>query len=346
MTEGNSGQPPTVQTQSWKPVSRGLEGVRKAAEKDHSQKFNNLLHHITPTLLRISYEELRRQAAPGIDGQSWKDYGGTTEQLDDLCTRIHAGRYRAKPSRRTWIPKADGSQRPIGIAAIEDKIVQQAVVTVLNSIYEVDFRGFSYGYRPRRKAHDALDALAAAITGRKVNWVIDADIRSFFGSLDHQWMMKFLQHRVSDPRLLRLIAKWLRAGVSEDGQWSPTKVGTPQGAVISPLLANIYLHYVLDLWVENWRRKKARGEVYIVRYADDFVMGFQHQGEARQFLDELKERMSKFGLELHEGKTRLMNSEDLPHATARSGARASLRHSTSWALPTSAPLRAPQAASN
>lgn len=306
MTEENSAKPAPDLTQSRTKGLQGLGGVREAAGRDKHLRFNNLLHHITPALLRLSYQQLRRDAAPGVDGQSWEEYGGSAEQFNDLCSRVHRGSYRASPSRRIYIPKADGKKRPIGIAAIEDKIVQQAVRTVLETVYEQDFLDSSYGYRPGRKAHDALDVLEVAISRGQVAWILDADIRSFFDSLDHEWMMKFLEHRLADKRMLRLLSKWLKAGVSEEGQWSPTTKGTPQGAVISPLLANIYLHYVLDLWVRKWCKEKARGKVYIVRYADDFVMGFQFKHEACGFMKDLKERLSRFGLELHEEKTRLI----------------------------------------
>jgi RNA-directed DNA polymerase len=250
---------------------------------------------------------LKRQAAPGVDEVTWRQYGGDLEErLTSLHERIHRGSYRAQPSKRAWIPKADGRQRPLGIAALEDKIVQQAVKTVLEQIYEEDFLGFSYGFRPRRGCHDALDALWVGMTERKVNWVLDADIRGFFDAIDHGWLMKFLEHRIADRRILRLVRKWLRAGVSEDGEWSRTTVGTPQGSVISPLLANVFLHYVLDLWVQQWRERHARGDVVIVRYADDFVMGFQHRDDAERCLQALRTRFAKFGLELHPEKTRLI----------------------------------------
>jgi len=243
----------------------------------------------------------------GVDGVTWDAYGQELEgNLRDLHERVHSGRYRARPSRRAYIPKADGRQRPLGIAALEDKIVQRAVVEVLNAIYETDFRGFSYGFRPGRKPHDALDALSAGIERKKVNWVLDADIRDFFTSLDLGWLEKFLGHRIADKRVLRLIRKWLSAGVIESGVWSETVRGAPQGASASPLLANVYLHYVLDLWVEWWRRRHARGDVIIVRFADDFVAGFEHLGDAKQFLRDLRERFAKFDLELHPGKTRLI----------------------------------------
>jgi RNA-directed DNA polymerase len=297
----------TPPTQSGERVSQGLAGVRQAARERKKEKFTALLHHVTEALLCDSFYLLKREAATGVDGVTWKEYEtGLAERLRDLHGRVHGGAYRAQPSRRVYIPKADGRQRPIGIAALEDKIVQGAAVIILNQIYEEDFLGFSYGFRPGRSQHDALDALTVGIERKRVNWVLDADIRGFFDNLDHEWLLQFLQHRVADPRILRLIQKWMKAGVSEEGNWSETKVGTPQGAVISPLLANIYLHYVLDQWVEAWRKKVARGDVVIVRYADDFVMGFQERAEAERFLAELQERLRKFGLELHPEKTRLI----------------------------------------
>ena len=270
-------------------------------------RFTALLHHVSVDLLRNSYYNLKKGAAAGVDGMTWQEYGGNLEErLADLHGRIHSGGYHAKPSRRVWIPKADGRQRPLGIAALEDKIAQAAVVKVLNQIWEEDFLGFSYGFRPGRSQHDALDALYVGITSKKVNYVVDLDIRSFFDKVDHGHLEKFVRHRIGDERLVRLIQKWLRAGVVEDGKWFETKEGTPQGAVISPLLANLYLHYVLDLWVEAWRKKVARGEVIAVRYADDGVLGFQYREDAEKFLKELQERVRKFGLELHPEKTRLI----------------------------------------
>jgi RNA-directed DNA polymerase len=306
-TKGNALQTTAGRTQRREPASRGLWGVREAARRDKKMRFTALLHHVTPELLRASYFDLKRQAAPGVDGVTWQEYGRDLEaRLADLHARVHRGTYRAKPSKRAWIPKADGRQRPLGIAALEDKIVQQAVKTVLEQIYEEDFLGFSYGFRPGRGCHDALDALWVGLTERKVNWVLDADIRGFFDAIDHEWLMKFLEHRIADRRILRLVRKWLRAGVSEDGEWTRTTVGTPQGAVISPLLANVFLHYVLDLWVRQWRERHARGDMIVVRYADDFVMGFQFQDDAERCLQALQERFAKFGLELHPQKTRLI----------------------------------------
>lgn len=283
-----------------------LDRVRQAARRDKDAKFTALFHHITIERLRHAYQQLRRGAAPGVDGVTWEQYGEELElKLRDLHVRLQRGAYRARPSRRAYIPKADGRLRPLGIAALEDKIVQRAVVEVLNAIYEVDFLGFSYGFRPGRNQHQALDALAVAIARRKVSWVLDADIRGFFDAVDHGWLRKFVEHRIADPRVLRLIQKWLAAGILEEGKWTQAE-GTPQGATVSPLLANVYLHYVLDLWAQRWRKKSARGAVSIVRYCDDFVVGFQYEEDARRFQRDLRERLQKFALELHAEKTRLI----------------------------------------
>ena len=306
-TKGNTEETHTRRTQGRERVSQGLDGVREAARREGKQKFTALLHHVTIDLLRDSYGSLQRAAAPGVDGVTWQQYGeGVEERLQDLHDRVHRGAYRAQPSRRTYIPKADGRKRPLGIAALEDKIVQHAVVTVLNAIYEEDFLGFSYGFRPGRSQHHALDALNVGLRRRKVNWVLDLDVRGFFDTVSHEWLMRFVGHRIADRRILRLIQKWLKAGVSEEGAWRETTVGTPQGAVVSPLLANIYLHYVFDLWVNQWRRKSAQGDVIVVRYADDVVLGFERRSDAEAFLEQLRERMRKFGLELHPEKTRLI----------------------------------------
>ena len=284
-----------------------LTRVREAARKDRSAKFTALLHHITIDALRNAFGQLNKKASAGIDGMTWQQYeGGLEKNLKDLHGRLHRGAYRAKPSRRVHIPKADGRLRPLGIASLEDKLVQRAVVEVLNAIYEEDFIGFSYGFRPGRSQHDALDALATGIQRKKVNWVLDADIRGFFDAIDHGWLSQFVEHRIGDKRVLRLIQKWLKAGVMEDGRKTESSEGTPQGATVSPLLANVYLHYVLDLWVQQWRKKRARGDVVVVRYADDFIVGFQYQSDAEQFLGELRERLRKFSLELHPEKTRLI----------------------------------------
>jgi RNA-directed DNA polymerase len=303
----NIDQPHMLLTQSGKGMSQGLVGVRKAARERKQERFTALLHHLSVDLLCDSFYALKRQASPGIDGVTWQEYEtGLEDRLIDLHSRVHRGAYRAQPSRRVYIPKADGRQRPLGIAALEDKIVQQAVVTILNQIYEIDFKGFSYGFRPGRNPHQALDALSVGITRKKVNWMLDADIRGFFDNLSHEWAVKFIEHRVADRRIIRLIQKWLKAGVSEDGQWSETSQGTPQGAVVSPLIANVYLHYCFDLWADVWRRKVAKGDVIIVRYADDLALGFQYRADAVRFLEDLKERFAKFGLELHQEKTRLI----------------------------------------
>jgi RNA-directed DNA polymerase len=285
----------------------GLDRVREVARRDKDARFTALLHHVSLERLVMAYWDLSPKAAPGVDGVTWEDYGqDLAGNLRDLHDRVHSGRYQARPSRRAYIPKADGRLRPLGIATLEDKIVQRAVTGVLNAVYETDFLGFSYGFRPGRSPHDALDALAAGIYKKKVNWVLDADIRDFFTSLDQGWLERFLGHRIADKRVLRLIGKWLGAGVIENGTWSKTPEGSPQGASVSPLLANVYLHYVLDLWADWWRRRHARGDMIIVRFADDFIAGFEHLGDARQFLRDLRDRFARFCLELHPGKTRLI----------------------------------------
>jgi len=301
----NTHQLNTSSTQSETRVSQGLAGVRQAAKERKEVKFTALLHHLTVGLLRQSFYALKRRAAPGVDGVTWREYEtGLEDRLVDLHSRVHRGAYRAQPSRRVYIPKPDGRQRPLGVTALEDKIVQQAVVTILNQIYEEDFRGFSYGFRPGRSQHQALDAVSVGISRKKVNWVLDADILGFFDNVSREWLLRFLQHRVADDRILRLIQKWLNAGVMEEGEWKDTEVGTPQGSVISPLLSNIYLHYVFDLWVDAWRQKCARGDVLVVRYADDNVLGFQHRADADRFLVDFRERLGKFWLELNPDKTR------------------------------------------
>jgi RNA-directed DNA polymerase len=288
-------------------VPSALDRVRRVAQQDREARFVSLLHHVDVDRLRAAYWALKPKAAPGVDGVTWWDYGQDLEgNLRDLHARVHAGGYRARPSRRAYIPKPDGRQRPLGIAALEDKLLQRAVVEVLNAIYEADFVGFSYGFRPGRRPHDALDALAVGIEKRKVNWILDADIRGFYDSIDHEWMLKFLEHRIADRRVLRLIRKWLKAGVIEHGEWSETMEGTPQGASASPLLSNVYLHYVFDLWAHQWRRRNARGDVILVRFADDYVVGFQHRDDAERFLVELRDRLAKFSLELHAETTRLI----------------------------------------
>jgi RNA-directed DNA polymerase len=307
-TKRNDGQSALSRTQSrTKHKSRGLHGVREAARKDSTLKFTALLHHVNEDCLSEAFFNLKKTVAVGVDGVTWHEYERDMEaNIADLHGRIHRGAYRAKPSRRVWIPKSDGRQRPLGIASLEDKIVQQAVLWVLQSIYEQDFLGFSYGFRPGRSQHNALDALSVAITSKKVNWILDADVEGYFDSIDHEWLVEFLEHRIGDRRILRLIRKWLRAGVSEEGKWSKTTVGAPQGSVISPLLSNVFLHYVFDLWIEWWRKDRCHGDVVVVRYADDFVIGFEHHSEATACLEELRTRFAKFGLKLHEGKTRLI----------------------------------------
>jgi len=308
VAKGNSPERNVRRTQSRTSTPSALERVRQAAQRDRKQRFTALLHHVYDVdRLRSAYLALKRDAAAGVDGETWQSYGQTLEaNLQDLSDRLKRGAYRAKPVRRAYIPKADGRQRPLGVPALEDKIVQRAVVEVLNAIYETDFLGFSYGFRPGRSPHHALDALTVGIDTKRVNWVLDADIRGFFDTLDHEWLMRFIEHRVADRRVIRLIQKWLAAGVLEDGQRTVSEVGTVQGGSVSPLLANLYLHYVFDLWVQRWRTTRAHGEVVVVRFADDFVVGFQHRKEAACFLAELRERFARFGWTLHPDKTRLL----------------------------------------
>ena len=288
-------------------VSSDLDRVRQVARKDRDVRFTALLHHVSVDRLREAYRAISPNAAPGVDGVTWRDYGLDLEaNLRDLHARVQRGAYRAMPARRVFIPKTDGRLRPLGVAALEDKILQRAVVEVLNAVYEQDFLGFSYGFRPGRSQHDALDALSVGITHKKVSFVLDADISDFFGSLDQSWLLKFLEHRIADRRVLRLIQKWLAAGVIEDGEWSKTEAGTAQGASVSPLLSNVFLHYVFDLWADQWRRRNARGDVILVRFADDYVAGFEHREDAERFLADLRERFAEFGLELHPEKTRLI----------------------------------------
>jgi len=294
-------------TQSIELPPPGLARLQEAAKRDRQLRFNNLMTHVTVELLEKAFHSLNRQAASGVDGLDWKHYAEDLRQrLDQLNVRLHTNRYKPRPVKRIWIPKANGKLRPIGITAIEDKVVQQALVWILEAIYERDFLGFSYGFRSGRSQHQALDAVYMAVTVKKVGWVLDADIQGFFDTIDHTWMMRFLAHRIADPRLLRMIERTLKCGVEENGQRERTVVGTPQGAVISPLLGNIYLHYVLDLWAHRWRRRAARGETYIVRYADDSVVGFQYRADGQRFLRELKTRLGQFGLSLNDDKTRLI----------------------------------------
>jgi RNA-directed DNA polymerase len=305
--EGNTIGHGKRRTPSRERLSHVLDRVRQAAKDHKSERFTALLHHIDIELLGSAYGWLRKEASAGVDGVTWADYGeGLEDRLTDLHDRIHRGAYRAKPSRRVYIPKPDGRERPLGIAALEDKIVQRALVEVLNAIWEEDFLGFSYGFRPGRGQHDALDALAVGINRCKVNWILDADIAGFFDAVSHDWLIKFVEHRIGDRRVIRLIRKWLKAGVAEDGQVTPGTVGTPQGAVISPLLANIYLHYVFDLWADQWRKRHAHGDVIMVRYADDIVVGFEQQADAERFLAEMRERLAKLAQTLHGEKTRLI----------------------------------------
>src|SRR5271170_2195850 len=306
-TEGNASQHNTRRAQNRESVTQALERVRQVARIRKKERFTALLHHVDIDLLRTAFLALQRDAAPGVDGLTWWDYEADLEpRLAALHDRVQRGAYRPRPSRRTYIPKADGKQRPLAIAALEDKIVQGATAMVLNAIYEEDFLGFSYGFRPGRGPQDALDALAVAITSRKVNHILDADVRDFFGSVNHDWLIRFLEHRIGDPRIIRLIRKWLKAGILEDGIVSVADSGTGQGSVISPLLGNIYLHYAFDLWAERWRRQEARGDMIVVRYADDLVAGFEHEDDARRFLDAMRERFEAFSLSLHPDKTRFI----------------------------------------
>src|ERR1017187_3725019 len=305
--EGNADQHSTLRAQNRERVAQALDRVRNAARQRKKERFTALLHHVNVDTLRMAFHALKRNAAPGVDGGTGTDYGADLEpRLAALHGRVHRGAYRPQPSRRTYIPKADGRQRPLAIAALEDKIVQGATAMVLNAIYEEDFLGVSYGFRPGRGQHDALDALVVGITSTKVNWIVDADIRSFFDTVSHECLVRFLEHRIGDPRIIRLIQKWLRAGVLEDGAVTVSERGTGQGSVISPLLANIYLHYVIDLWANRWRRREATGDMIILRYADDIVVGFEHEADARRFLDAMRTRLEEFALTLHPEKTRLI----------------------------------------
>jgi group II intron reverse transcriptase/maturase len=306
-TKGNANQQSTRRAQDRESVSQALERVRLAARRGKKEKFTSLLHHADPEMLRASFYALKRDAAPGVDGMTWDTYEQDLDhRIEDLHTRVQSGAYRAQPSRRSYIPKEDGTKRPLAVTALEDKIVQRAVAAVLNEIYEADFLGFSYGFRPVRGQHDALDALYVGISSKKVSFILDADIRSFFTEVSQEWVVRFLEHRIGDKRILRLIQKWLRAGVLEDEVVTIEEKGTGQGSVISPLLANVYLHYVFDLWAERWRRREATGDMIMVRYADDIVVGFQHEDEARRFWEAMRERLRTFSLSLHPEKTRLI----------------------------------------
>lgn len=306
--EGNPSQRPSHRTQSRARLREELRRIRQAARRNKEERFTALWHHVYDVdRLRAAYFALNRKGSPGVDRVTWAQYGEDLEgHLADLSERLRRGAYRAKAVERAYVPKRDGRQRPIGKPTLEDKIVQRAFAEVVGAVYEADFLGFSYGFRPGRNAHNALDALSVGITTRKVNWVLEADIRGFFDAIDHEWLLKFLQHRIADPRVLRQVRRWLRAGVVEGTEWTAQTEGTPQGGSVSPLLGNVYLHYVFDLWAHRWRGREASGEVIIVRYADDFVLGFQYEWEARRFLAELIERFRAFGLELHADKTRLI----------------------------------------
>jgi RNA-directed DNA polymerase len=307
VTKGNADQQSTRRAQERESVSQALGRIRQAAKQGKKEKFTTLFHHISVELLRLSFFEIKKDAAPGVDGVTWQDYESDLDRkIDDLHDRVQRGAYRAQPSRRLYIPKPDGRQRPIAIAALEDKIVQRATAAVLNTIYEEDFLGFSYGFRPKRSQHDALDALVVGITSTRVNWILEVDVRSFFDEVSQSWLIRFLEHRIADPRILHLIQKWLKAGILEEGVVTVSDKGTGQGSVISPLLANIYLHYSLDLWAERWRRRQATGDMIIVRYADDVVVGFEHETDARCFWDAMRDRLQEFSLSLHPEKTRLI----------------------------------------
>src|SRR6476660_4597784 len=306
-TKGNADQQSTCRAQSRVSVSQALDRIRKVAKERKKEKLTALFHHISIDLLEEAFYELKENAAPGVDRLTWKDYeAGLERKLEDLHDRVHRGAYRALPSRRVYIPKPDGRQRPLAVAALEDKIVQRAMAALLNAIYEEEFLGISYGFRPGRGTHDALDALCVGIHSRKGSWILDADIQSFFDTVNQEWLIRFVEHRIGDRRIIRLIRKWLKAGVMEDGIVTVSDRGTGQGAVISPLLANIYLHYVLDLWAVRWRQREATGDMIIVRYADDFIVCFQHESDACRFLDQMRERLQKFALTLHPEKTRLI----------------------------------------
>ena len=306
-TKGNAGQQSTRRTQSRESVSQALERIRKVARERKKERFTALFRHINVDLLEEAFFALKENAAPGVDRLTWRDYEADLERkLEDLHRRVQRGAYRALPSRRVYIPKPDGRQRPLAVAALEDKIVQRAAVALLNAIYEEDFLGVSYGFRPGRGTHDALDALCVGIHSKKVSYILDADIRSFFDEISQEWLVRFLEHRIGDRRIIRLIQKWLKAGVMEDGEVTVSDRGTGQGSVISPLLANIYLHYTLDLWAMRWRQREATGDMIFVRYADDFIVGMQHESDARRFLDEMRERLREFALSLNPEKTRLI----------------------------------------
>jgi group II intron reverse transcriptase/maturase len=307
LAKGNAASETRPGRRAGQDASTNLDRVRQVARKDKGARFTALLRHVDVDRLRVAYFALWPKAAPGVDDVRWADYGRDLEaNLQDLHARVHGGAYRARPSKRVYIPKPDGRQRPLGIAVLEDELLQRAVVEVLNAVYETDFFGFSDGFRPGRSPHQALDALAVGIERRRVNWVLDADIRGFYDAIDHEWMLRFLGHRIADQRVSRLIGRWLKAGAIEDGDWLETLEGAAQGASVSPLLSNVYLHYVFDLWADQWRRRNARGEVIIVRFADDYVVGFECRDDAEGFLADLRDRFAKFSLELAAEKTRLI----------------------------------------
>jgi group II intron reverse transcriptase/maturase len=319
-TKGNAGQQSTRRAQDRESVSQALDRIRHAARHRRKERFTALFHHLGPEMLRTAFFALKREAAPGVDGLTWRVYASDLDhRIEDLHARVHRGAYRALPSRRRYIPKADGSQRPLAVAALEDKIVQRATAAVLSAIYEEDFLGFSYGFRPQRSQHDAMDALVVGITSKKVNHILDADLSRFFDSVSQSWLVRFLEHRIGDRRIVRLIQKWLKAGVLEDGIVTVGETGTGQGSVISPLLANVYLHYVFDLWAERWRRREATGDMILVRFADDIIVGFEHETDAHRFRDAMRARLQAFSLLLHPEKTRLI--EFGRHAAARRAER-------------------------
>jgi RNA-directed DNA polymerase len=306
-TKGNAVQQSTHRAQDRESVSQALDRIRQAARQRRKGRFTALFHHLNPEMLRTAFFALKRDAAPGVDGLTWRAYAADLgHRIEDLHARVQGGAYRALPSRRRHIPKADGSQRPLAVAALEDKIVQRATAAVLNAIYEEDFLGFSYGFRPQRSQHDALDALLVGIGSRKVNYILDADIRSFFDAVSQSWLVRFVEHRIGDKRIVRLIQKWLKAGVLEDEVVTVSATGTGQGSVISPLLANVYLHYVFDLWAQRWRRREATGDMIIVRFADDIIVGFERETDAHRFWDAMRARLQEFSLSLHPDKTRLI----------------------------------------
>ncbi len=318
--EGNTNKDRMRRTPSRVNMSSGLERVRERAKAEKKERFTALLHPVDVDMLRAAFSWLKRDAAPGVNGLTSREYEQSlADNLVDLHGRVHRGAYRAQPSRRKFIPKADGRQRPLWIASLEDKIVQRAVVEVFNAIYEEDFLGFSYGFRPGRGQHDALDALAVGITQTPVNWIVDIDVGAFFDTVSHEWLIRFVEHRIADGRIIRLIRKWLKTAVMEDGEWSSSEAGTPQGAVVAPTLANIYLHYAFDLWAERWRHHEAHGNVIYVRYADDIVAGFEHESDAVRFLADLRARLEKFALSLLPDKTHLI--EFARHAVDNRGKR-------------------------